>query len=629
MCITLICDVSHVLIAEICSLLCLIISLIFYMSHTFHIPVLGLGFTIDTPLKVAKYGISSVLAITDDVLVERFREFHTNAIGEVFVPIPGNEADARARRTTAYLNLLNRIISAQFDELRSLPFEPGNDITRYFELLPEQSPLRLRYLTMLATEDQQERTALQMELRSAMEKGSIDVNIMSKVDKVNYMANGDSMGDYFTDAVAALRGYALSDVSSSVILSAGMNPRLYSSLEGFRDFFPDASGKLRKRVVLKVSDFRSALIQAKFLAKKGIWVSEFRIESGLNCGGHAFATDGYLLGPILEEFKQKRSQIVSDAFALYQSALAAKEMTIETPPAMRITVQGGIGTSEEDTFLMNYYELDATGWGSPFLLVPEATNVDEETLTNLAGSSAEDFYISDSSPLGVLFNNYRKSSAEAERLDRIAKNRPGSPCKKKFLVSNTEFTETPICTASREYQNLKLKELAASNLPVEEYAAQYEAVVEKLCLCEGLCTSAYIKNDILKAKESKAAAVCPGPNLAYFSRIFSLDEMVKHIYGKLNLLQGVDRPNMFVNEIQLYVDYLKKDIRKHIKKLDNKKVKQLEKFKEQLLVGIEYYKELSGKINNQTEVYIKKLLTDLQDQEKQIRAILIGELSEA
>ena len=27
-------------------------------AHTFHIPVMGTGFTIDTPLRVAKYGIS-------------------------------------------------------------------------------------------------------------------------------------------------------------------------------------------------------------------------------------------------------------------------------------------------------------------------------------------------------------------------------------------------------------------------------------------------------------------------------------------------------------------------------------------------------------------------------------------
>jgi hypothetical protein len=47
------------------------------MSHTFHIPVLGLGYSIDTPLKVSRYGISSVLSIVDDELTERMREYHS------------------------------------------------------------------------------------------------------------------------------------------------------------------------------------------------------------------------------------------------------------------------------------------------------------------------------------------------------------------------------------------------------------------------------------------------------------------------------------------------------------------------------------------------------------------------
>jgi hypothetical protein len=42
---------------------------------------------------------------------------------------------------------------------------------------------------------------------------------------------------------------------------------------------------------------------------------------------------------------------------------------------------------------------------------------------------------------------------------RIDKNRPGSPCFKKFLSMDKEFTDKPICTASREYQNLKIKQL--------------------------------------------------------------------------------------------------------------------------------------------------------------------------
>ena len=46
------------------------------MSHTFHIPVLGLAYSVDTPLKVGRYGISSVASIVDDNLIERMREYH-------------------------------------------------------------------------------------------------------------------------------------------------------------------------------------------------------------------------------------------------------------------------------------------------------------------------------------------------------------------------------------------------------------------------------------------------------------------------------------------------------------------------------------------------------------------------
>src|SRR3990170_4717630 len=96
------------------------------------------------------------------------------------------------------------------------------------------------------------------------------------------------------------------------------------------------------------------------------------------------------------------------------------------------------------------------GWGSPFLLVPEATTVDEDTLRRLAAATQGDYVLSDASPLGVPFNNFRRSSSDAQRKQRIAKGRPGSPCHKKFLAFNTEFTAEPICTASRQYQHLKL-----------------------------------------------------------------------------------------------------------------------------------------------------------------------------
>jgi hypothetical protein len=564
------------------------------MSHSFHIPVLGLGFSIDTPLKVARYGISSVVSVVDDELIERMRKYHSDKNGLSYQPIKKNDEDHRARRVTAYLNLLNLLVEKQVEQLRRDDFSEGSDLVRYFELLPEESNAKRAYLDMLNELNLEQKQLMQNKLRSYVTAGAIEVNIMSKVDKMNMGKDGMPLGEKFSDALASLRGFAQSDVNSSLILSAGMNPRLYSYLSEFDVFFAQGDQPAKKKVVLKVSDYRSALIQAKFIAKKGLWVHEFRIESGLNCGGHAFATEGYLLGPILQEFKDKRTEMLSELYEIYKGAHGGRSII---QPTTKITVQGGIGTAEENNFLQHYYNLDGTGWGSPFLLVPETTNVDQDTLNLLKDASEGDFYISGSSPLGIPFNNFRKSTAELQRLERIAKGRPGSPCVKKFLVSNTEFTDEAICTASREYQNLKIKQLDEAQVSAEEYRKKFDQITEKLCLCEGLCTSAYIKNDMLKPRENKAVAICPGPNTAYFSGIYSLDEMVKHIYGKINLLKNVNRPHVFINELKLYIDYLKKDIETSAQQLTDKKIKQLEKFKEQLLNGVEYYHQLVPQIH--------------------------------
>lgn len=108
-------------------------------------------------------------------------------------------------------------------------------------------------------------------------------------------------------------------------------------------------------------------------------------------------------------------------------------------------------------------------------------------------------------------------------------------------MSNTEFTEEPICLASREYQHLKLNQLKSLNLDSQSYEAQAEAVTQKICLCDGLSTSTLLKNNLLTDREDKVV-ICPGPNLAWFSRTYSLEELVGHIYGKTDLLAGLKRP---------------------------------------------------------------------------------------
>ena len=55
-------------------------------QHKFHIPVMGLAFTIDSPIKVAQYGISSVISIMEDRLIEMMRKHYYAFINEPFFP---------------------------------------------------------------------------------------------------------------------------------------------------------------------------------------------------------------------------------------------------------------------------------------------------------------------------------------------------------------------------------------------------------------------------------------------------------------------------------------------------------------------------------------------------------------
>lgn len=572
---------------------------------------MGLAYTIDSPVKVARFGISSVISIIEDRLIEMMRSHYYSQRNEPYQAISSKEDDYRARRITDYLNLVNRMVKEQVEKLRQAAFEAGSEIVKYFEMLPEDSKLKQLYLQMKGAGDAATRSAMEARLREQIRPGSIDVNIMTKTDKNNYDKNGTLTEDG-SDAVAALRGFVNSDLEgSSIIFSAGMNPRLYNYLEKCRQFDADGDGNFRKKIVIKVSDYRSALIQGKYLAKKGIWVSEFRIESGLNCGGHAFATEGFLMGPILEEFRHMKQELVETLFSLYREALVQRGINVpKNPPPLAITAQGGIGSFAEHRMLHEYYGMNSTGWGTPFLLVPEATTVDAHTLQQLCKATTADVVLSHHSPMGVRFHYLKGLSGETERLQRIREGKPGSPCTEKHLSFNTEFTEKPICTASVQYQRLKIAQLKKDNLPEQEYQAQLSLVLGKECLCTGLSNAAAISYNTTLVKNQRAVTICPGPNIAYFTRVVSLQEMTDHIYGRTNIVEDQRRPHMFIAELRLYIGYLA-ELRQAA--ATPKSLKQLEVFRENLLKGIAYYRNLhsSGVIE---DVHFAAMLDEAEAQ---------------
>jgi hypothetical protein len=587
-------------------------------THTFQIPVMGIGFTIDTPIKVAPYGISSVLALGDDGLIERMREFYCKKLNIPFQMTPKDDYDRRANRIKNYLNLMNEMVKDKFQELKETSFEKGSELTKYFEMLPDFTTLKKEYNRMMGESDSSAIEKIQQWLRDNISEGDIDVNIMTKLDKDNYSKSGEKLPQDMNDAHAALRGFAKSNLNSSVVLSAGLNPRLYSYISDFDEFFPDDEEKLNKKIILKVSDYRSALIQGKFLAKKGIWVSEYRIESGLNCGGHAFATDGFLMGPILEEFKQNKECLVSGVHEILNTALKGLgRKELKNPLEVLITAQGGVGTNNEHQFLLNHYELDKVGWGTPFLLVPEVVNIDNNTFNLLSNATEDDLYLSDISPICVPFNNIRRNSKDVAKQKAIDSGKPGSSCPSQFLkIFNKEFTERPICLASRQYQKSKIEELDAQNLAEDNYKKAYDAITAKACICAGLVMTPYMENDLLKKADGEGVSVCPGPNMAYFDKKSTLQEMVDHIYGKINLLNDTYRPHMFIKELGMYIDYLNNEIKESLNSLNIKKVKHFESFKENLLSGVSYYQELVHEMKEESDSikdYMKKELMSFKN----------------
>lgn len=587
---------------------------------------MGLAFTIDSPVKVAQYGISSVISIMEDRLIEMMRKHYYTYVNEPYYPITTKDENYREKRITDYLNLVSRIVSEKVEKLKNSVFEAGSEIVKYFEMLPEDSSIKRLYRQMTGTMDDVEKEELRKVLRNEITAGSIDVNIMTKLDKNNYTKAGNLIADG-SDALAALKGYAKSELkNSSVVFSAGMNPRLYNYLEKFREFDAKGPGLFEKKIIIKVSDYRSALIQGKYLAKKGIWVSEFRIESGLNCGGHAFATDGYLMGPILEEFKMKRNELSSTLFEIYNKALEAKSFTtFSQPHPIKISAQGGLGTYEECELLHNYYGIDTTGWGTPFLLVSEATTVDDPTLALLQKAKKPDLFLSKNSPLGVPFHYLKGTSSDIEKKKRIEMGRPGSPCTEKHLVSNTEFTEEPICTASSKYQKLKINQLQSLNLPVEQYERELQKVLDKECLCIGLSNPAAIKYEQPFLKNLTAVTICPGPNIAYFSQKVSLQEMTNHIYGRTNIITDKKRPHAFVNELFIYINYLKEQILDEADNMDSKREKHFLSFHDQLLTGINYYRKIVQHCNGFSEQDIEDFNSHLDKAELELEALGIAD----
>ena len=121
---------------------------------------MGIAYTIDTPVKVAHFGINSSISIIEDHLIEKMRAYYYKLNNEPFLPISKKEPNYRAKRITDYLNLISEEVKKKVEGVKTAAFSSTSEITKYFEMLPEVSELKQKYLKFLQLTDPSEKESL-------------------------------------------------------------------------------------------------------------------------------------------------------------------------------------------------------------------------------------------------------------------------------------------------------------------------------------------------------------------------------------------------------------------------------------------------------------------------------------
>jgi hypothetical protein len=88
--------------------------------------------------------------------------------------------------------------------------------------------------------------------------------------------------------------------------------------------------------------------------------------------------------------------------------------------------------------------------------------------------------------------------------------------------------------------------------------------------------------------------------------------MTDHIYGRLSIVNEATRPNLFVKELQLYVDYLKNMIAETPKPFTDKQLKYYQLFQQNLDEGIAYYRGLYSDFEQKVGVLKQDVLSELE-----------------
>lgn len=143
------------------------------MLHKIHIPVMGICYTADTPLRVAHYGITSVISLVDDGLLEDYRLAYAKRLG---IDV-GEKESSREKRIKMYLDFLTDETERKFNWICGLHFDGKSAKDIYFKMLPANSPLKKEY-EAVCSKTGLARLGDEVALTKKMQCGEIQANIM-------------------------------------------------------------------------------------------------------------------------------------------------------------------------------------------------------------------------------------------------------------------------------------------------------------------------------------------------------------------------------------------------------------------------------------------------------------------
>jgi hypothetical protein len=99
---------------------------------------------------------------------------------------------------------------------------------------------------------------------------------------------------------------------------------------------------------------------------------------------------------------------------------------------------------------------------------------------------------------------------------------------------------------------------------------------------------------------------------------------VGHIYGRCNLLNETVRPNMFVSELKMYIDYLGNQIGDTVLGIIERKMSYFQEFRANLDDGILFYHQMVPFLVEYTQEYRDQMVRELVALKDELELMVLG-----